>query len=56
MCVNAIVSIIGALCISGKVPFDLAEAESELVAGLTTEVGGATFSFLLLVDYVEFLI
>lgn len=38
---------------SGRAPFDLAESESELIAGYLTEVGGVAFSFMLLVDYCE---
>ena len=41
---------------SGRSPFDLAESESELIAGNMTEVGGVSFSFLLLVDYCELLV
>ena len=43
------------LLASGKAPFDLAEAESELIAGITTDVGGMAFSFVLLADYAEFI-
>lgn len=31
---------------SGKAPFDLIEAESELIDGLTTEIGGIIFSLI----------
>ena len=41
---------------AGRAPFDLAEAESELVAGTTTELGGVAFTLILLVDYLELLI
>ena len=40
---------------AGRAPFDLAEAESELVAGSTTELGGVGFTLVFLVDYVELL-
>lgn len=41
---------------SARAPFDLPEAESELVAGSLTELGGSAFSFVLLVDYFEVLV
>lgn len=43
------------LVLTGKPPFDLSEAESELIAGTLTELPGATFSFTLLSEGVEML-
>jgi NADH:ubiquinone oxidoreductase subunit H len=40
---------------SARAPFDLPEAESELVSGTLTEVGGTAFSLCLLLDYLEVL-
>ena len=47
--------LVSVMIASGRAPFDLAEAESELVAGSTTELAGVGFTLVLLVDYVEFL-
>lgn len=41
---------------SGKAPFDLPEAESELVSGNLTDFGGIAFSLCLLADYTELLV
>jgi NADH-quinone oxidoreductase subunit H len=43
------------LIISARAPFDLPEAESELIAGTLTDLGGTSFSFCLLLDYLELL-
>ena len=45
--------LIAAMVCSGRAPFDLSEAESELVAGNVLELGGVTFSFMLLAEYYE---
>jgi len=39
-----------------RVPFDLPEAESELIAGPLTELAGVAFSLILISDYVEFIV
>lgn len=44
-----------ALIAAARAPFDLPEAESELVSGPLTDVGGSAFSFCLLLDYFEIL-
>lgn len=36
---------------TGRIPFDLAEAESELIAGYTTEMGGFFFALFYLGEY-----
>ena len=36
---------------TGRIPFDLAEAESELIAGHTTELGGFFFALFYLGEY-----
>lgn len=41
------------LIAAARAPFDLPEAESELVSGPLTDVGGSAFSFCLLLDYLE---
>ena len=43
--------IITFLMETGRIPFDLAEAESELVAGYTTEMGGFFFALFYLGEY-----
>jgi NADH-quinone oxidoreductase subunit H len=39
-----------------RIPFDLPEAEAELVEGWTTEIGGILFAFTMFTDYVRSLI
>ena len=41
---------------SGRSPFDLSEAESELVCGVTTELAGYSFVVILIVDYLELIV
>lgn len=36
---------------TGRIPFDLAEAESELIAGHTVEMGGFFFALFYLGEY-----
>ena len=50
-----IVFTIAVLISTGRVPFDFSEAESELISGVSTELGGISFSLLLIFDYVELL-
>ena len=48
--------LITILAESNRVPFDLAEAESELIAGFITEYGSIHFSLILLTEYATIIV
>ncbi|MFI5417518.1 MAG: NADH-quinone oxidoreductase subunit H [Candidatus Lutacidiplasmatales archaeon] len=51
-----IVFVAGMLAEMERIPFDLPEAEAELVEGWNTEYGGMLFAFFMLADYLRALI
>jgi NADH-quinone oxidoreductase subunit H len=54
--VALIVFVAGMLAEMERIPFDLPEAEAELVEGWNTEYGGMLFAFFMLADYLRALI
>ena len=50
------VFFVGMLAEMERIPFDLPEAEAELVEGWNTEYGGMLFAFFMLADYVRALV
>ncbi len=51
-----VVFVVGMLAEMERIPFDLPEAEAELVEGWNTEYGGMLFAFFMLADYVRALV
>jgi NADH-quinone oxidoreductase subunit H len=54
--VGFVVFLIAGTAETARAPFDLPEAEQELVAGYHTEYGGMRFGSFLLVEYMEILV
>lgn len=54
--VALIVFVAGMLAEMERIPFDLPEAEAELVEGWNTEYGGMLFAFFMLADYLRSLV
>jgi len=56
LCVAFIVFVAAMLAEMERIPFDLPEAEAELVEGWNTEYGGMLFAFFMMADYLRALI
>ena len=56
LAVALIVFFAGMLAETERIPFDLPEAEAELVEGWNTEYGGMLFAFFMLADYLRALV
>ena len=54
--VALLVFLVGMLAEMERIPFDLPEAEAELVEGWNTEYGGMLFAFFMLADYARALV
>ncbi|GIR29282.1 hypothetical protein CM15mP43_09060 [bacterium] len=53
--ITFIIFFISSLAEGNRIPFDLSEAESELVSGYTTEYSGIKFALFYLAEYVHLL-